>query len=159
MEKVVDGVKTVVEDRLYLIDAGSSTAYIIVFASIFATTVLWVTVTLLTRPDPMDRLVEFYRRARPMGWWGPVAREAGIDPSADGRAGAGRILRGFGVAVLGLIAIAAGTLAFHTLYLGQWGLVGIMSAVSLVAGLVFLTTYRTYMRRLDVEDDEPDAGE
>jgi len=34
--------------------------------------VVWVTVTLLTSPVPMETLREFYRRARPGGWWGPV---------------------------------------------------------------------------------------
>jgi Na+/proline symporter len=34
--------------------------------------VVWVTVTLLTRPVPTETLREFYRRARPGGWWGPV---------------------------------------------------------------------------------------
>ncbi len=32
--------------------------------------------TLLTRPEPMDRLVHFYMMTRPIGWWGPVQREA-----------------------------------------------------------------------------------
>ena len=32
--------------------------------------------TLLTRPESMDRLVGFYMMTRPLGWWGPVHREA-----------------------------------------------------------------------------------
>jgi hypothetical protein len=32
--------------------------------------------TLLTRPEPMDRLVSYYAMTRPMGWWKPVHREA-----------------------------------------------------------------------------------
>jgi SSS family solute:Na+ symporter len=33
-----------------------------------------VGVTLLTRPEPMEVLREFYLKARPIGWWGPVRR-------------------------------------------------------------------------------------
>ncbi|MEN8150277.1 MAG: sodium:solute symporter family protein [Planctomycetota bacterium] len=33
---------------------------------------VWVTVTFLTSPVPKETLREFYRRARPGGWWGPV---------------------------------------------------------------------------------------
>ena len=32
--------------------------------------------TLLTRPEPMDHLVHYYAMTRPLGWWGPVHREA-----------------------------------------------------------------------------------
>jgi SSS family solute:Na+ symporter len=33
-------------------------------------------VTLLTKPDDMDRLVKLYIQTRPIGFWGPVRREA-----------------------------------------------------------------------------------
>lgn len=44
-----------------------------------------VAASLLTAPAPMDRLAEFYRRARPPGFWGPVARHAGDGPGAARR--------------------------------------------------------------------------
>lgn len=37
---------------------------------------IYVPVTLLTKPEPMDRLVKFYVKSRPLGWWGPVKQEA-----------------------------------------------------------------------------------
>jgi len=37
----------------------------------------WVTVTMLTRPEPRETLVAFYRRVRPGGAWGDIAAEAG----------------------------------------------------------------------------------
>ncbi len=36
------------------------------------TTILWVSVALLTKPDPERVLEDFYLRARPLGSWGPV---------------------------------------------------------------------------------------
>lgn len=36
---------------------------------------IFLPVTLLTKPEPMDRLVAFYDAARPVGWWGPVRAE------------------------------------------------------------------------------------
>ena len=51
----------------YFIDAGPAAVYLVVFASMASTAVLWVTVALLTEPEAEDKLVEFYRRARPMG--------------------------------------------------------------------------------------------
>jgi Na+/proline symporter len=38
-----------------------------------------LTATLLTKPEPMEKLIEFYKRCRPPGFWGPVIRAAGLD--------------------------------------------------------------------------------
>jgi len=37
---------------------------------------VFVPVTLLTKPEKMDRLVRYYVMTRPIGWWGPVHRDA-----------------------------------------------------------------------------------
>ena len=37
---------------------------------------VFIPVTFLTKPENMDRLVKFYVMSRPVGWWGPVRREA-----------------------------------------------------------------------------------
>jgi len=37
------------------------------------TILVWLTVTLLTSPEPRDHLAAFYRRVRPGGAWGQVA--------------------------------------------------------------------------------------
>jgi Na+/proline symporter len=49
------------------------------------TTTAWVMVTLLTRPEPEDVLLRFYRKVRPdVRGWGPVARRAGeVAPTRD----------------------------------------------------------------------------
>ena len=37
---------------------------------------VFIPVTLLTPPENMDHLVKYYVMSRPIGWWGPVRREA-----------------------------------------------------------------------------------
>ena len=37
---------------------------------------IYLPVTLMTKPDDMDRLVKIYVQTRPIGFWGPVKREA-----------------------------------------------------------------------------------
>jgi len=37
---------------------------------------IFIPATFLTKPEKMDRLVRFYMMTRPLGWWGPVRREA-----------------------------------------------------------------------------------
>jgi SSS family solute:Na+ symporter len=41
------------------------------------TTVTWLAVTFLTKPDDETKLLAFYRRVRPSGAWGPIARKDG----------------------------------------------------------------------------------
>jgi Na+/proline symporter len=50
------------------------------------TTVVWLAVTFLTKPEPDDVLVAFYRRTRPSrAGWGAIARLAPeVHPAADG---------------------------------------------------------------------------
>jgi hypothetical protein len=53
--------------------------------------------TLMTKPENMDHLVKYYLQTRPLGWWGPVHREAvrrGLideDLSMSGRRGDGMV--------------------------------------------------------------------
>ena len=51
------------------------------------TTVVWVTVTLMTKAEPTEKLLAFYRRVRPEGpGWNTIAAEAGLAEShAQGR--------------------------------------------------------------------------
>jgi SSS family solute:Na+ symporter len=38
----------------------------------FGSAAIWMIVTLLTKPAPMEALAEFYRRTKPIGFWSPV---------------------------------------------------------------------------------------
>ena len=38
--------------------------------------VVFLPATLLTKPEPLEHLVAYYVMTRPLGWWGPVRREA-----------------------------------------------------------------------------------
>ncbi|HVH69185.1 MAG TPA: sodium:solute symporter family protein [Gemmatimonadales bacterium] len=60
----------------------------IVLVTVAVTTVAWLVVTFLTRPESDSTLVAFYRRTRPSrAGWGPVAMLApDVRPSADGLA-------------------------------------------------------------------------
>ena len=55
----------------------------IMLITVSVTTVAWLAVTLLTPPEPKERLLSFYRRVRPSAaLWGPVARLAPEVPQA-----------------------------------------------------------------------------
>jgi solute:Na+ symporter, SSS family len=52
--------------------------------TVFATTVAWITVTLVTSPENDATLIGFYRLVRPAGsLWGPIPAKAGVGASPD----------------------------------------------------------------------------
>jgi Na+/proline symporter len=48
-----------------------------ILLTVAVTTVVWIAVTFLTKPDETEKLLAFYRKVRPGGFWGPVARKNG----------------------------------------------------------------------------------
>ena len=76
-------------------------------------------------PEDRERLVAFYRKVRPVGFWGPVAREAGVDDSRDADGGRGTDdARDDGPARLARAVAAAGLCALSLFCLlvgiGSW---------------------------------------
>jgi Na+/proline symporter len=124
----------------HFVSAESDVGYAVVLSSIGMTFILWLAVALLTRPDPEERLIAFYRQARPLGWWGPIAGKAGIPPR-----GAWPILAGLGTAVLGAAMVACGTIAFSSVYVGGWSNAVFFGIGSLVVGLAFKLAYVRFM--------------
>jgi SSS family solute:Na+ symporter len=96
--------------------------------SVSTTTVLWMTVMFLTPPEPMEKLCEFYRRVRPYGWWGPVAR---LCPEVQVTDRVGRDLL-FSAALLGIslsLLFGAGCL-----FLAKWSIAAALFALGAVIG-------------------------
>jgi len=130
------------------IDAGQDAAYLVVLSSIGATCLLWVFVALLTPPDPEETLVAFYRRARPMGWWGPIAARAGLAP-----VGPGRIVVGLLVALLGAASVAAGTIGFSGLYIATWRVAAVSLGLAAAGAIGFKLAYDRFLARLGTEEE------
>jgi Na+/proline symporter len=105
----------------------------LVLITVAVTTAVWLSVTYLTRPEPKEVLLNFYRRVRPNpALWRPIAQEAtDIVPRKDGLFnlidwisgvlmiyaflfGAGNIL--FGRIWLGIVFVAAGFLFAGIIY-------------------------------------------
>jgi SSS family solute:Na+ symporter len=98
-----------------------------------ATMALWLTATLLTRPEPREHLVAFYRRIRPDGpGWRPIAAAA-PDVRPDG--GLGRSVL---CAVLGTTVIWTTLPAIGALIFGEHGHAALLGAIALAAGAAML---------------------
>jgi Na+/proline symporter len=83
--------------------------------SVGTTTLLWIVVMYLTPPEPLAKLCEFYRRVRPYGWWGPVARHCPEVTVTD------RVGRDLGMSTLLLGVSLCLLLGSGLLFLARWG--------------------------------------
>lgn len=107
-------------------------------------TVIWVVVTYLTAPEPETKLVDFYRRVRPAGFWKPVAERAGVvHPLMIGKAEYTAWALGSG----GLICLVVG---LGKVVLGQY-----LGAVFLIAlGIVAAAGVMRLVSQMDWSDDK-----
>ncbi len=125
----------------WLIDAGPDSTYLVILSSIAMTTVLWIIVALRTEPEPEEKLIAFYREARPLGWWGPIARACGEAPEPSGL-----LRQGFGIALAGFVMLAAATIGLSHFYIGRWDVAGIAIVVALGSGWWLRKHLRPYIR-------------
>lgn len=89
-------------------------------------------------PEPMDRLVEFYKRLRPFGWWGPVRRACGEDlPKPDSMIVMAVLSVSAISFIFGLLFVALG------LFLALWTVLFVALAVAILGALGSIWGTRT----------------
>lgn len=105
-------------------------------------TVSWVTVALVTKPDPEPLLRKFYRRAHPLGCWTPFTdagelsnRESNFKP----------VWRGILVALCGAVATSLFIVGLTQAWLGRFAVSGASLVASIVLLAVFSRTAKTYL--------------
>lgn len=97
-----------------------------------------VLVSLVTRPEPIETLREFYGRCRPPGFWGPVVREFPIRERAAIRAETARDLVDCALGVLFATACIVAVVA----PLGRhWAIFAASLAIMLSSGGLFITRW------------------
>jgi hypothetical protein len=78
-----------------------------------ATTVVWLIVTMLTKPEPRATLDAFYQKVHPAGpGWGVIARESGIAP-VHGELSRNALAWVCGVVMVYSIMFVTGAVIFH----------------------------------------------
>ncbi len=101
---------------------------------------VWIVVTLRTRPVDRARLASFYRTVRPGGRWGPVARDC-PDVVPDGLS-----WRRIGVWAAGVVGCYGLIFGIGKLVLGEPGTAAILLAVAAAGGAVVLGELRRRSR-------------
>lgn len=121
------------------------------------TTLLWVAVALMTKPETNETLQAFYQRARPLGWWKPVQRmivaEAAqtLAPSPLPVEPRFLLWGGFGVAAVGAAWVAAGVLGASQLTVGNWTAAAGLLIAAAAGGIVFRYLFDWHMKRLEAD--------
>jgi SSS family solute:Na+ symporter len=116
------------------------------------TTLLWVVVALVTKPDPEQLLSDFYVRARPLGFWGPFRKLA----AAEVKGSAGPVLTGLLIAVLGASAVALFILGFTHAWFARYLTSVIVLAIAALVFIAFWKMAQRYLRYLELrQDDQP----
>jgi Na+/proline symporter len=115
------------------------------------TTLLWVVVALLTKPDPEQLLSDFYVRARPLGFWGPFRKLA----AAEVKGPAGPILTGLLTAILGASAVALFILGFTHAWFARYLASVTVLAVAVIIFFVFWKMAQSYLKFLEITLDDP----
>lgn len=103
----------------------------IMLVTVGITTLIWVVVTLMTSPEPAEKLIAFYRRVRPEGpGWTEIAHEAGL---AESHA-QGRLSLQFVNWILGVALIYGSLFGIGKLIFKEWGTGLLYLLVAIVAG-------------------------
>jgi len=105
----------------------------IMLVTVAITTVAWLAVTLLTAPEPQEKLIDFYRKVRPEGpGWRRIAAEAGVAATNVSGGLAGQ----FGNWVLGCVLIYASLFGIGKVIFKEWGTGLVYLAVAVVAAVL-----------------------
>ncbi|HEU4433412.1 MAG TPA: sodium:solute symporter family protein [Pyrinomonadaceae bacterium] len=106
---------------------------LVMLVTVGLTTIVWVTVTLLTKAEPKEKLIAFYRRVRPEGpGWNGIARDAGL--SAEHAQG--RLSLQFVNWILGCVLIYGSLFGIGKLIFKEWAAGSVYLLVAIVAGVL-----------------------
>jgi hypothetical protein len=111
--------------------------YVALISTVAATTVVWVTVTLLTKPADAATLRRFYELTRPAGpGWNAVRRETDLPPSSDSFP---QMLLGW---TAGVTFVYAGLFGTGSVIYGRTTAAAIWIALFVVSGVVLIRAAR-----------------
>ena len=95
------------------------------------TTIVWVSITLLTAPEPVEKLISFYNRVRPEGpGWNRIAAQAGHAASHA----QGRLSLQFANWILGCALIYGSLFGIGKLIFKEWMAGAVYLLIAVIAG-------------------------
>ena len=125
---------------------------LVMLVTVGITTIVWVAVTMLTKAEPKEKLIAFYRRVRPEGpGWNGIAREAGL--SAEHAQG--RLSLQFVNWILGCALIYGSLFGIGKLIFKEWAAGSVYLLVAIVAGVLISRNLSRGEFEVDTANLEP----
>jgi Na+/proline symporter len=113
--------------------------------------------TLLTKPESDEVLIDFYRRVRPWGFWGPILKKVlAEDPSFKRNTDFFRDMFNIAVGIVWQVSLVA--LPLYVV-IQEWDRVAIAAGVILVTSLILKFTWYDHLVEREVETDLAAAGD
>ena len=113
--------------------------------------------TLLTKPESDEVLMDFYRRVRPWGFWGPVLKKVlAEDPSFKRNKDFFRDMFNIVVGIVWQISLVA--LPLYVV-IREWERVALTVCVILATSLILKLTWYNHLAEREVETDLAAAGD
>jgi Na+/proline symporter len=121
-------------------DAGTPIGFArTILTTVAVTTIVWISVTFATKPEPIDTLVAFYRRVRPAGpGWTHVRAVAGLPAGSVDELGPAAVNWLMGIAIVYSVLFMLRELLFGTGFRAA-----VFAAIALVSGIVVTRNLRS----------------
>lgn len=116
--------------------------------SMLITTALWMTVTIFTKPEDMELLKNFYRKARPLGFWGPVQKAIEIEDGKKIDTPKFLIPAAFFVTVIGAIWLVLIVICISVVFVARWKYACVSGIGAILFGILFKYAFSWHIARL-----------
>jgi Na+/proline symporter len=116
--------------------------------SMVITTSAWMFVALITKPEDMELLKSFYRKARPLGLWGPVRQAVEAEDGRKIDTPKLLIPAGLFVTFLGAIWLILSVISLSVMFVGKWKTGGICGVAAIVFAVAFKYAFRWHIDRM-----------
>jgi solute:Na+ symporter, SSS family len=127
---------------------------LLMLVTVGITTAVWLSVTMFTAPEPMEKLVSFYRKVRPEGpGWKKIAAAAGLAHAHERGTLAGQ----FANWILGCILIYGSLFGIGKLIFKEWLMGAVFLLVAIGAG-VLISRNLSRASWQSFPDEESDPG-
>jgi Na+/proline symporter len=135
-------------------DAPKDFAYIMII-TVAVTTVVWLSVTMLTQPEPREKLIAFYRKVRPEGpGWKRVAADAGLSDTHE----SGGLVGQFANWILGCVLIYSTLFGLGKVIFKEYSTGFVFIAIAVIASYLISRNLSRLNWKTEVSIDDETIG-
>lgn len=116
--------------------------------SMIINTTAWVTVTLLTKPEDMELLKNFYRKARPLGFWKPVRLAVEAEDGKIVKNPKYLMRSGILIALLGATWLIFSMLCLSVIFVAKWHSACVYGILAVFLGIAFKYAFKWHIGRM-----------